>query len=194
MGASELAEGRGPVEVPEGCRRASPYALPGAARGDGAGRLFTSQGEIDGAIFRHPPEVVLLARPIARPDLQAVPLLALRTDPDEREALLSIGHPFFAPRAGRDRIGVLLTNDTDGEEIRELGPRATGSSHRRSSSRCSTSTRRSDGGRLGDAVGLSPIAQGDGCGRRLEPLCLGTHHESSCVESDTWAIVAPKRL
>jgi hypothetical protein len=49
-----------------------------------------------------------------------VTLLVLRADPDEREALLSIGHPFFAPRAGRDRIGVRLTDDTDWEEIREL--------------------------------------------------------------------------
>jgi len=49
-----------------------------------------------------------------------VPLLVLRADPDDREALLSIGHPFFAPRAGRDRIGVVLTDDTDWEEIREL--------------------------------------------------------------------------
>jgi predicted DNA-binding protein (MmcQ/YjbR family) len=49
-----------------------------------------------------------------------VPLLVLRTDPDEREALLSIGRPFFATRAGRDRIGVLLTDKTDWEEIREL--------------------------------------------------------------------------
>jgi predicted DNA-binding protein (MmcQ/YjbR family) len=49
-----------------------------------------------------------------------VPLLVLRSDPDEREALLSIGRPFFASRAGRDRISVLLTNDTDWEEIREL--------------------------------------------------------------------------
>jgi YjbR len=49
-----------------------------------------------------------------------VPLLRLRADPDEREALLSIGDPFFAPRGGRDRIGVLLTHDTDWEEIREL--------------------------------------------------------------------------
>ena len=49
-----------------------------------------------------------------------VPLLRLRADPDEREALLSIGHPFFAPRAGRDRIGVLLAEHTDWEEIREL--------------------------------------------------------------------------
>ena len=49
-----------------------------------------------------------------------VPLLRLRSDPDEREALLSIGQPFFAPRAGRDRIGVLLSDDTDWEEVREL--------------------------------------------------------------------------
>ena len=49
-----------------------------------------------------------------------VPLLVLRADPDEREALLSTGRPFFASRAGRDRIGVLLTDDTDWEEIREL--------------------------------------------------------------------------
>ena len=51
---------------------------------------------------------------------QALPLLVLRADPAEREALLSAGRPFFAPRAGRDRIGVLLTGDTDWDEIREL--------------------------------------------------------------------------
>jgi predicted DNA-binding protein (MmcQ/YjbR family) len=48
------------------------------------------------------------------------PLLVLRADPDERDALLSIGRPFFAPRAGRHRIGVWLTGDSDWEEIREL--------------------------------------------------------------------------
>lgn len=46
--------------------------------------------------------------------------LVLRCDPDEREALLSIGRPFVAARAGRDRIGVLLTGETDWGEIREL--------------------------------------------------------------------------
>jgi hypothetical protein len=51
---------------------------------------------------------------------QPVTLLVLRAGPQEREALLSIGHPFFASRAGRDRIGVLLTDDTDWAEIREL--------------------------------------------------------------------------
>ena len=54
------------------------------------------------------------------PNGDPVPLLVLRADPDEREALLSIGHPFFAPRAGRDRIAVLLADDTDWDEIREL--------------------------------------------------------------------------
>jgi len=61
---------------------------------------------------------LLVARegPTGRP----VSLLVLRADPDERDALLSIGHPFFAARAGRDRIGVRLSDDTDWEEIREL--------------------------------------------------------------------------
>ncbi|MGH3211217.1 MAG: MmcQ/YjbR family DNA-binding protein [Trebonia sp.] len=51
---------------------------------------------------------------------QPVPLLVLRADPGERDALLSAGHPFFAPRDGRDRIGVRLTDATDWTEIGEL--------------------------------------------------------------------------
>jgi hypothetical protein len=54
------------------------------------------------------------------PTGKPVPLLVLRANPDERETLLSIGRPFFASRACHDRIGVLLTDDTDWEEIREL--------------------------------------------------------------------------
>ncbi len=54
------------------------------------------------------------------PTGKPAPRLVLRADPDDRKAYLSIGHPFFASRGGRDRIGVLLTNDTDWEEIREL--------------------------------------------------------------------------
>lgn len=51
----------------------------------------------------------------------SVPLLVLRVDPDERGALLSIGHPFFVPRRARpDRIGVWLSDDPDWEEVREL--------------------------------------------------------------------------
>ena len=60
--------------------------------------------------------LVAVSRSAGKP----VPLLVLRADPDERDALLFEGRPFFAPRAGRDRIGVLLTGDTDWEEIREL--------------------------------------------------------------------------
>ncbi len=48
------------------------------------------------------------------------PMLVLRVDPDEREALLAMGRPFVAPRAGHDRIVVLLTDHTDWDEIREL--------------------------------------------------------------------------
>jgi hypothetical protein len=61
---------------------------------------------------------LLVARegPADRP----VPLLVLRAGPDERDALLSMGHPFFASRAGGDRIGVRLTDDTDWAEIGEL--------------------------------------------------------------------------
>lgn len=47
-------------------------------------------------------------------------MLILRADPEERQALLSIGHPYFAPRAGGDGLGVRLTDRTDWEEVREL--------------------------------------------------------------------------
>jgi hypothetical protein len=54
------------------------------------------------------------------PNRRPVPLLVLRASPDERDELLSIGCPFFASTAGRDRVGVLLSEGTDWEEIREL--------------------------------------------------------------------------
>jgi hypothetical protein len=47
-------------------------------------------------------------------------MLVLRTEPDERAALLSLGYPFLVPRGGPDRIGVRLTDATDWNEIREL--------------------------------------------------------------------------
>jgi hypothetical protein len=49
-----------------------------------------------------------------------VSLLVLRAGREERQALLATGYPFFASRAGRDRIVVVLTGDTCWEEIREL--------------------------------------------------------------------------
>jgi hypothetical protein len=61
---------------------------------------------------------LLVAR--ADPAGEAVTLLVLRADADERRALLAGGHPFFPSRAGRDRVGVVLDGDTDWTEIREL--------------------------------------------------------------------------
>jgi hypothetical protein len=51
--------------------------------------------------------------------------VTVRVDPRDREALVSLGHPYFSPQAGhrhrhRDRVGVRLTDDTDWQEIREL--------------------------------------------------------------------------
>jgi hypothetical protein len=51
---------------------------------------------------------------------ESVPQLVLGADPGQRHALLSVGRPFYRSRAGRDRFRVLLTDDTDWEEIREL--------------------------------------------------------------------------
>jgi hypothetical protein len=104
---------RAPVEVPEDIVarvRTLCLALPEVTvRVDGWAQSFD---------IRRRSFCLLMARegPTAKP----VPLLVLRADPDERAELLSVGRPFFAPRAGRDRIGVLLTDDTDWEEIREL--------------------------------------------------------------------------
>jgi hypothetical protein len=61
----------------------------------------------------------LLVAVAGRAERQA-PLLVVRAEREEREALLSSGLPFFVPRAGRDRLGVLLTGDTNWAEIREL--------------------------------------------------------------------------
>jgi len=51
---------------------------------------------------------------------EPVPVVVLRADPGERDALLAIGYPFFVPRAGPGRIGVRLTDRTDWDEIRDL--------------------------------------------------------------------------
>ena len=54
--------------------------------------------------------------PTGRP----IPRLVLRADPVDRAALLAVGRPYFAPQAGRPRLGLLLTDDTDWYEVREL--------------------------------------------------------------------------
>ena len=49
-----------------------------------------------------------------------LPLVVLRADPEERKVLLAIGPPYFDSRGGFGRIEVLLNDDTDWDEIREL--------------------------------------------------------------------------
>ena len=96
--ARRMSRLRAPVEVPEHIVervRVLCLALPEVTvRIDGWAQSFD---------IRRRSFCLLMARegPTGKP----VPLLVLRTDPDEREALLSIGRPFFALRAGRDRIG-----------------------------------------------------------------------------------------
>ena len=49
-----------------------------------------------------------------------VDLLVVTADPDERDVLLRLGHPYFPTRSGRNRVGVVLDGATDWTEIREL--------------------------------------------------------------------------
>jgi len=118
--ARRSARESAPVEVPEDIVervRTLCLALPEVTvRADGS--LTRTRSTAHSFDIRRRSFCLLVAweDPAGKP----VPLLVLRADPDEREVLLSIGHPFFASRAGRDRIGVLLTGDTDWEEIREL--------------------------------------------------------------------------
>lgn len=56
----------------------------------------------------------------ANPEGVARPLLVVRADELERHALLSGGHPYFAVGGGHDRLGIVLSDETDWDEIGEL--------------------------------------------------------------------------
>jgi hypothetical protein len=111
---------RSPIEVPEGLLqrvRALCLVLPEVTvRVDAP--LTTTRSTAHSFDIRRRSFCLLVAQ--ASPSGRAVPLVVLRAHPDERDALLSLGHPFFPISAGRDRIGVRLTDDTDWDEIREL--------------------------------------------------------------------------
>jgi hypothetical protein len=111
--AGQGSRARAPVQVPEDIVervRTLCLALPEVTvRVDGWAQSFD---------IRRRSFCLLVAR--EGPAGRAVPLLVLRAEPGDREALLAVGRPFFAPRAGPDRIGVLLIGDPDWEEIREL--------------------------------------------------------------------------
>jgi hypothetical protein len=109
-----------PVEVPKGIVeriRTLCLALPEVTvRVDDS--LTRTRSTAQSFNIRRRPLCLLVARENSTG--KPVPLLVLRAGPDEREALLSTGHPFFASRAARDRIVVVLTDDRDWQEIREL--------------------------------------------------------------------------
>src|ERR1700677_1987383 len=113
-------DGGAPVEVPEDIVeriRALCLALPEVAvRVDGS--LTRARSTAWSFDIRRRSICLLVAREDSTG--KPVPLLVLRVGPDEREALLSIGYPFLASRAGHDRVVVVLTDETDWEEIREL--------------------------------------------------------------------------
>jgi hypothetical protein len=47
-------------------------------------------------------------------------VMAVRSPEAERDALVASGHPFFLLGWGRDAVGMVLDDDTDWEEVREI--------------------------------------------------------------------------
>lgn len=52
--------------------------------------------------------------------VDAVTFLSLDADEDERRALLATGHPYFRPGSGRRRLGIVVDDATDWDELVEL--------------------------------------------------------------------------
>jgi predicted DNA-binding protein (MmcQ/YjbR family) len=48
--------------------------------------------------------------------------MSMKAAPDEQESLLAVGHPFFKPAyvGSRGWIGIVIDDDTDWDEVREL--------------------------------------------------------------------------
>jgi hypothetical protein len=53
-------------------------------------------------------------------DEAPVVVLSFRSAGEELEVLRNAGHPFFVLGWGRDAMGMVLTSDTDWDEVREL--------------------------------------------------------------------------
>ena len=118
--ARRSARASAPIEVPEDIFervRTLCLALPEVTvRVDAS--LVTARSTAYSFDIRRRSFCLLIAIEGARGE--SVPQLVLRADPGQRLALLSVGHPFYRSRGGRDLLRVLLTDDTDWEEIREL--------------------------------------------------------------------------
>ena len=57
---------------------------------------------------------------VPKGDGTSVSVLGLRADPDERRFLLASGHPYFPSNSGVDRLGIILDDDTDWDQVCEL--------------------------------------------------------------------------
>jgi hypothetical protein len=160
------------------CRRGSETALPGLpwTYAERAALCPSTQWRRRGAFRRRPASDGCLARPrrlmtswstwpkgftatfaLEGPTGKPVPLLLLRADPDQRDALLSIGHPFYGrdPAVIASRCGSPTT--PTGSRSVNSWPKATGDSRRRNSPHYSTGNAVSGSARVPDH---SPIALG----------------------------------
>jgi hypothetical protein len=54
------------------------------------------------------------------PDGAVVTIMAFRSPDEERSVLVASGHPFFSLGWGRGVVGMVLDDDSDWQEVREL--------------------------------------------------------------------------
>jgi hypothetical protein len=54
------------------------------------------------------------------PANNTVPILVLRSNDDDREMYIAMGHPFFEIPRNNKRVGFVLSDTTDWDEVREL--------------------------------------------------------------------------
>lgn len=79
----------------------------------------TEAANMGGALFGIRRRNFAMVLAVANAGAPAVPMFFMRADPEEHEALLAIGHPYFGTR-GSLRLGVVIEEDTDWAEVAEL--------------------------------------------------------------------------
>jgi len=53
-------------------------------------------------------------------EYDGVQMVVVNADPDEIHALVAGGHPYFKPGSGRNRLGVVIDDETDWDQLEEL--------------------------------------------------------------------------
>jgi hypothetical protein len=98
---------------------------PPTEREDAAFHALSSTGRLDDLLLTSQPgdQLGLFGGPPAPPAgiVAGVTslLMVCNADPEDREALIRAGHPFFKPGSGM-RIGMVLDHTTDWQEVTEL--------------------------------------------------------------------------